>query len=168
MKPFRERLVFDPERGEYRDGAARYLMIRADMLMGILAELPEEQRPDVLAAFARATAKFGGKSAQSYRAAGASDPAVLLATIEQTAPQLGWGRWKLECDGDALSLLVTNSPFVAGHGPSKRPVCAPIAGMLSAVATLVLGAPAAATEEACAAVTGETQCRFRAAPAPAR
>lgn len=165
MASFRERLAFDPERGEYRDGATRYLMIRADTLMGILAELPDAQRPGVLAAFARATAKFGGRSAQSYRAAGASNPAALMATIEQTAPQLGWGKWQLARDGDGLALTVANSPFVAGHGPSTGPVCAPIAGMLSAVATRVLGAPAAATEEACAAVTGEAQCRFRAMPA---
>lgn len=164
MKSFRERLVFDAERGEYRDGTTRYMMIRADTLMGIVAELPEQQRSDVLTALARAVERFGGRSAQTYRDAGAGDPAALIATIARTAPELGWGRWQLAMEDGGLVLTVANSPFVAGHGPSRSPVCHAIVGMLAAVGRLVCGAAVQAAETSCAAVSGGEACRFRALP----
>jgi uncharacterized protein len=156
---FRDRLRFDAERGEYRDGDIRYMMIRPDALMGMIAELPEAMRPAALEAFARSIWRAGGRSARSYQAAGAADAAALLAVIEQTAPQLGWGRWRLESNGDGIALSVENSPFVAGAGPGPHPVCAPIRGMLTAVGEMVLGEAVAVTETACAA-TGASCCRF--------
>jgi predicted hydrocarbon binding protein len=156
---FRDRLAFDPDRGEYRDGNIRYLMIRPDALMGILKELPEAQRPDVLAAFARSITHHGGQSARTYRAAGAADAAALAATIERTAPELGWGKWTLAIGDGRMDLIVANSPFAAGYGPSATPVCHPILGMLRAVGPMVLGGPVAAAETRCAA-QGAPDCRF--------
>jgi predicted hydrocarbon binding protein len=165
--PFRERLVFDPGRGEYRDGAIRYMMIRPDALMGMIAELPEAMQGPVLEAFARAIHRFGGRSARAYQTAGATDASALLRTIEATAPQLGWGVWRLEATDAGIALTVENSPFAAGAGlSSARPVCAPIRGMLTAVGELTMGAAVTVTETDCAA-TGTPCCRFavsRAAP----
>jgi len=166
---FRDRLRFDAERGEYRDGDIRYMMIRPDALMGMIAELPEDMRPHALEAFARSIRRAGGRSARSYQASGAADAAALLRVIEQTAPQLGWGRWQLDSGPDGITLAVDNSPFVAGAGPSLHPVCAPIRGMLSAVGEMALGEAVAVAETACAA-TGAACCRFtvsRAAAPPA-
>ncbi len=50
MSGLRGRLVFDEGCGEYRDGAARYLMMRADVLMGLFAALPEAGRLPALQA----------------------------------------------------------------------------------------------------------------------
>ncbi len=166
MPSFRGRLAFDAERGEYRDGGIRYMMIRPDALMGMVAELPEAMRPHALEAFARSICRFGGHSARTYREAGADD---LLRTIEETAPQLGWGRWTLTRTEDGLALSVENSPFATGAGSTSNPVCAPIRGMLTAVGEMTLG-EVTVTETACAA-TGAACCCFtvcRAAPpAPA-
>jgi uncharacterized protein len=166
MTGFRDRLEFDPDRGEYRDGAIRYMMIRPDALMGLIAELPEAMRPHAMEGFMRAIRRIGGHSARTYQDAGTDD---LLRTIEETAPQLGWGRWTLTRTEDGLALTVENSPFVAGAGASPHPVCAPIRGMLTAVGEMTLG-DVTVTETACAA-TGSPRCRFtvsRAAPpAPA-
>ncbi len=166
MSGFRDRLVFDAARGEYRDGDIRYLMLRPDALMGLFAELPAAMRDAALAAFARSITRFGGRSARSYQAAGAADADALLATIAATAPQLGWGIWDLARDAAGLALTVRNSPFAAGAGPSPGPVCAPIVGMLRAVGGMVLDGEAAAHETECAAA-GAPCCRFtvrRAAP----
>jgi predicted hydrocarbon binding protein len=165
---FRDRLIYDAEHGEYRDGDIRYMMIRPDALMGMIAELPEDARPLALEAFARSIRNFGGRSARSYRATGAADVAALLGVIQQTAPQLGWGRWQLERTPDGLALTVENSPFAAGAGRSPYPVCAPIRGMLTAVGEMVLGEAVVVAETACAA-TGASCCRFsvsRAASLP--
>jgi predicted hydrocarbon binding protein len=156
---FRDRLTYDSERGEHRDGDIRYMMIRPDALMGMIAELPEEMRPLALEAFARSIRNFGGRSARSYQAAGAADTAALLGVIEETAPQLGWGHWQLERTATGIALTVENSPFAAGAGHSPYPVCAPIRGMLTAIGEMVLGEPVAVAETTCAA-TGAPCCRF--------
>ena len=166
MPAFRDRLTFDGARGEYRDGDIRYLMMRPDALMGLFAELPEAARGEALAALAHSVARFGGRSARSYRAAGAATPAALLDSIAATAPQLGWGVWELRLEDDALHLTVENSPFAAGFGASAQPVCAAVTGMLRAVGELVFGGEVSAAEDSCAA-TGAACCRFtarRAAP----
>lgn len=160
--PFRERLAWDPERGEIRDGEIRYLLIRPDALMGAVLHLPPEMRATALAAFAASVHRHGGGSARKYRGMGAADPDALLQVVAATAPQLGWGRWRFEEAGPGrLRLEVENSPFAAGHGAAEGPVCAPIAGMLRAVAELVLGGEAAVRETDCAAA-GAACCRFEA------
>jgi uncharacterized protein len=166
---FRDRLVYDAEHGEYRDGDIRYMMIRPDALMGMIAELPEDARPQALEAFARSIRSFGGRSARSYQAAGAADAAALLEVIQQTAPQLGWGRWRLERTADGLVLAVENSPFAAAMAHSPYPVCAPIRGMLTAIGEMVMDEAVVVDETECAA-TGASCCRFsvsRAARPPA-
>jgi predicted hydrocarbon binding protein len=169
MTKFRDRLVYDAEHGEYRDGDIRYMMIRPDALMGMIAELPADVRPLALEAFARSIRSFGGRSARSYQATGAADAAALLGVIQETAPQLGWGRWQLVRTAEGIALSVENSPFAAGAGRSPYPVCAPIRGMLTAVGEMVLDEPVDVVETACAA-TGAPCCQFavrRAAERPA-
>lgn len=156
---FRDRLVFDPDRGEYRDGTIRYMMIRPDALMGIIADLPEEMRPHAMEAFARSIRRAGGHSAHSYRASGAADATALLRTIAETAPQLGWGVWTFTQTMDGLALEVANSPFAAGAGHSTHPVCAPIRGMLTAVGEMTLDQAVTVSETDCAAC-GAARCRF--------
>jgi predicted hydrocarbon binding protein len=162
LHSFRERLTWDLETGEVRDGEVRYLLIRPDTLMGMFALLPPAARAEALEAFRRSTAEHGRKSAARYQTMGADDAERLIATIEATAPQIGWGRWRIAREADALTLEVANSPFVAGSGPSEAPVCAPISGMFAAVSNLIAGAELRAEETACAAA-GASHCRFRAA-----
>lgn len=163
MSDIRERLRWDSGSGEIRDGEVRYLLIRPDTLMGMFAALAPAARAEALAALARSTATHGAKSARRYQSLGAADAAALLATIERTAPLLGWGVWRIGRDADGgLELEVRNSPFAAGYGPgATAPVCAPIAGMLQAVAELIGGRPAQVEETACVAM-GAPVCCFRA------
>jgi predicted hydrocarbon binding protein len=150
-------------RGNAQKGSApRYLRLRADTLMGMFRYLPAPARARALAALARSTAEAGGDSARRYAEAGAKDAAALLAKIEKTAAELGWGAWKFgKRDASRLTLEVRDSPFAAGYGAADAAVCAPIAGMLQAVAGMVLGAPCEARETACRAC-GAARCRFEA------
>jgi len=157
---FRDRLVWDAGRGEIHDRDIPYLLIRPDSLMGIFRFLPEVDRPAAFEAFARSIAHHGRGSAESYRSPGAAEADALLITIAETAPQLGWGVWTLERNGEnALRLHVENSPFASGYGKSDAPVCAPICGMLEAVGGLIFGADMFAQETACTA-TGAPNCAF--------
>lgn len=161
---FLDRLTYDAENGAHLDSGIRYMMIRPDAFMGILHELPEEDRPRVLEAMARSITTQGAKSAQAYQKMGAADGAALLVVIASTAPELGWGIWSFsEPDADGFTLEVRNSPFVAGYGDAPWPVCAPICGMLVAVGKMVLGQAVSVSETKCAATGGET-CHFAIRP----
>ena len=148
----------DAARGELSEGPARYLLIRHDSLMGLFQRLPEPARSMALAALADSVAEHGARSAQTYHA---QNPQDLLASVAVKASQLGWGSWTFARQGESIVLTVQNSPFAHGFGKSEQPVCAPIAGMLQAVASLALGAEATAGETSCAA-TGSAACVFHA------
>ncbi len=157
---FADRLVRDPERGELRDGEARYLLVRQDSLMGLFRRLPLPARREALAAFAAAVSEAGGRSAARYSAAAQGQAAPLLNVFAETAAQLGWGVWTFtQPAAGELCLHVANSPFAAGFGPSDRPVCAAIAGMASTIASAIFDR-AATAEETCCAAAGATYCHF--------
>jgi predicted hydrocarbon binding protein len=133
----------------------RYLRLRADTLMGMFRHLPAAQRSQALQALARSAAEHGGDSARRYLASTGGDKAALLAMIVKTAAELGWGSWRFTGQSATrLALEVAESPFAAGYGKADTEVCAPIAGMLQAVASLALGAECEARE---------TECRARGA-----
>ena len=157
---FKDRLAYDPAKGEWLDQSRRYLMMRPDALMGIFRGLSEPARAQALDALEASIHAQGGDSARAYLAMGGSG-AALLTTIAETAPMLGWGRWTFTHSGRTLGLTVTNSPFAAGFGPSPTPVCHAIKGMVRAVSGLVIGAETVVEETQCTA-TGAHECRFEA------
>jgi predicted hydrocarbon binding protein len=159
---FRDRLACDAATGEIVDQTRRYMLIRPDALMGVFRRLPPQARRDALAALEASIFEQGSDSARAYRAMG-GEGATLARVVAETAPQLGWGIWRFEVAPDLIRLEVTNSPFASGFGPSDRPVCHAIAGMVRAVASLVFERPASAREIACVAM-GEPSCRFEARP----
>lgn len=158
---FRQRLTCDLATGELRDGDTRYVMLREDSLMGLFKRLPEPARGDAFKAFAASLTEHGARSAARYLARD-GDAGSLLAAIAGTAPQLGWGVWRFS-HGEAgeLHLEVKNSPFARGYGTSSDAVCAPVTGMLAAVASIVFDAPVQAEEDLCASAGGAI-CRFSA------
>ncbi|MCL4181928.1 MAG: 4-vinyl reductase [Burkholderiaceae bacterium] len=156
-------------RGAIMDGDRRYLMLRADVLMGIFREMPAELRGPAMEAFAASVGKHGGRSAKAYLEAGGNRPQELLETIARYSRELGWGCWRVIAhDGEAIEVTVENSPFAEGFGPAPDPVCHAIVGMLQAVGTLVFGQPASVVEACCAAQQGVDRCIFRVVPAAAR
>ena len=159
-----ERLTHDHERGELRDGEIHYIMMRPDALMGLFKHLPPVARAEAFAAMARSIFEHGGKTGQSFLGQGVRGHDRLLQFAAELSGELGWGVWRFtEHTDQKLVLEVTNSPFAAGFGQSGTPVCAPIVGMLRAVAGIVFGRQATASESACAA-QGNAACRFEARP----
>ena len=148
---FKSRLSYDAAAGTYYDGDMRYIYIKPEAVMGILHALPAEMHPQVLDAMAESVFVNGGKSAQSYRAQGATEAQALLDVIEETSGQLGCGDWTLDFTEERLEVRVIKSPFADGHGPSEYPVCAPIVGMLRAVSAIIFGTKTTVTETQCAA-----------------
>ncbi len=159
-RPFRARLVWDADSGEIRDGAVRYMLIRPDALMSVFTRLDPETRRTTLAAFGEAVHEFGARSAATYARASAEP---LIAIVARTAPDLGWGRWSVDAGENGTVITVENSPFARGVGTSQDAVCAPIAGMVSAVLGIMNGTPVPVRETDCAAMTPGSACRFESA-----
>lgn len=167
-----QRLLFDTGQGQVLDQTRRYLLLRADVLMGLFAELPEAARAEALRALGRSVTRHGGDSVRAYAAQPGVTPAVLLQTMADSAGSLGWGRWEfapLPAAGAApassgLALQVHNSPFAAAATFGEQPACHAIAGMLEAVGAALSGGPCEAREVRCAAQAGPAAhagpCRF--------
>ena len=143
-------------------GGIRYMMIRPGALMGLFRRLDPPQRAAAFEAITASILEHGGKSAASYAGHGRDAADALIARIESTAPQIGWGNWQISLREDGIDLTVDNSPFVAGYGLSDDPVCAPIRGMLAAVTRQIFGVDAVVDEIECAATGRTNACRFTA------
>ncbi len=162
-----DRLRFDVDGGQVLDGDRRYVLLRADVLMGIFEELSVDAAQDALTAFRDSVIRYGSASVRAYQNPADPEGEQLLATVAQGAASLGWGRWRIESDGSRCLLSVHNSPFAQAHR-SEGPACAPIAGMLSAVCSHIWKKPILAQEVKCCACAshasdeGEKVCTFEA------
>lgn len=165
LRPLHKRLAFDLSEGQVLDGPRRYLIMRADVLMGAFAKLEAEPRRLALQAIGASVTDHGSDSVRAYLAEVGAD--ALLETMVAASASLGWGVWSFRRLSDQLWLEVRNSPFAAGTPTSLEPVCTPIIGMLRAVAQALWSEPADVVEWACACqgqAGMEGVCRFQARP----
>jgi len=164
----RDRLVWDHERGAIVDGARRYLMLRADVLMGLFERLHGPARQAALVALADAVEAHGGESARAYFESVGHDKAKLLDLMADAACDLGWGRWCFsQPDASGFTLTVHDSPFAAAMTSSGAPACYAIVGMMRAVGRLIYDQPVDAVESTCAA-SGAGACIVHVVPVDAR
>jgi V4R domain len=165
----RERLRHDGVRGAWHDGPRRYLVLRPDSLMGALYSLDAATRDTVFDALAQSLQRHGADSLRAYAASVSGAPQALIDATVDAACDLGWGEWSVRAEAGAMEVLVRHSPFAAGWaaaagevGPDAPAVCAPIRGMLAALAQS-LGDPAPRVRELSCAAQGHALCRFHVA-----
>lgn len=162
MGQLRQRLTWDEPNGAILDADRRYVMLRADVLMGLFAGLPPAQRAQALESLQASVRTHGGASARAYQASGAGHVASFLHVMADSAADLGWGAWRFEPnDTAAPTLTVLNSPFAMASVGSDQPVCHAITGMLEAVSALVTGESRTFRETRCASM-GAPCCEFQA------
>ncbi len=163
-----ERMEFDADNGELREGDLRYVMIRPDILMGMFPLMEAKVRPEALSALTWSAARHAVALARHYQALADENGQDMLELFESIAGELGWGVWQLRKAGESsYTLQVDNSPFARGHGPAEQPMCAPITGVLAALTGVASGVEMTAREIACTSM-GAPRCRFRAVPAKGR
>lgn len=149
--------------GALHSGDIRYVLVRADGLMGCFKTDAACTTLPMYTQIESSFCEFGGKSTQQYADNLGEDHQALLKKIEQTAPQLGWGKWTLSLfmSEKKLTLSVDNSPFSAGYGHVNFAVCAPISGMLKGLAQKIFMRPVTCNEHRCSAMGGKV-CEFEA------
>jgi len=153
--------VWDEQDGSISDNGIRYVLIRPDVLMGIAHELPSPDAARSLTALQASAFRRSRASFEQYRKEGRFNDSDLLAASLPMATYLGWGVWTFaRTDSQSRVIEVRNSPFAAGYGASKTPVCAPIAGVLGAMALVASGTTVHVEELECSA-QGFEVCRFR-------
>lgn len=97
-----KRLVFDLAAGQVLDGPRRYLVMRADVLMGAFDGLDGQARALALQSLGRSVSAFGADSVHAYLAQ--VGPDALLQAMVQGSAALGWGVWRFRHEGDRLWL----------------------------------------------------------------
>ena len=154
-------IVRDTETGEIADGHIRYLMIRADVLMGLAHEWPRGDTQQFVRALERSAYRHSRDSFETYQASNRFSDGDFLSAVAQVAAQLGWGSWRVtELPGGGRRIAVRNSPFASGSGPSSHPVCGAICGVLEAMGSVSYGRQVRVTEESCAAQAHGAECIF--------
>tara|TARA_R110001599_G_C12270264_1_gene661360 strand:+ start:3602 stop:4123 length:522 start_codon:yes stop_codon:yes gene_type:complete len=157
----------DKADGALQAGDVRYVLVRADGLMGCFKSDLSTTSLEMYQQIENSFFQFGGKSTQQYVETVGEDPAALLSKIEEMAPQLGWGNWvlSLQPNEGKLTLTVENSPFSAGYGQARFAVCAPVSGMLKGVAEKIFKQSVTCREHRCSAMGGDV-CEFEAVIEP--
>jgi hypothetical protein len=160
-------IVQDADSGAITDGRIRYLMLRADVLMGLAKEWPAGDSQAFVRALERAAFTHSRDSFTSYRASGRFQGADFLRETVEVAAVLGWGKWRVhEVGANGRRITVKHSPFALGFGTASHPVCGAICGVLRAIVSVGYGQEAAVTEELCAAQSAGTECVFHLHLAP--
>lgn len=154
-------LVHDRNSGVIADEGIRYLLIRADVLMGVAHQLPGVDPAVFLSALGASVFRHVQKSFSVYAGDGRFDGSNFLARTCEIAATLGWGSWMASQHPDGSCVIeVGDSPFAAGYGSSPQPVCTPIVGVLRALSVLIYGSELPVVETSCAA-QGTGTCEFR-------
>lgn len=166
-RPLHQRLQFDTAHGQVLEMDRRYVLLRADVLMGIFEMLQPQHRAEALDAFARSVLAYGSRSVQAYDQLGEGGATGLFNAVAEGAASLGWGAWTFKLDGHTCALQVLNSPFAHAAKRLGAPACAPILGMLRAVCTHVWARPCVAYELLCSGCSGSAHglegiCHFEA------
>ena len=165
MTEFKDRLSWDTAQGQILDADRRYLMMRADVLMGLFRRLDDPTRTQALDALGQAVMEQGGLSAKAYWDAIHHDPQALLNSVADISAQLGWGSWDIQPGGTGgLQVQVKNSPFAWGFGEHDQPLCRPIVGMLTAVGKLIYDQHVQVQEIHCCAQGRPAHCLFTVMP----
>jgi predicted hydrocarbon binding protein len=151
--------------GRLTEDGIRYVMMRPDVLMGIVHDLAPENAGLFFKALENSAFRHAQASFSQYRARTPTSAEDVLSSWFSIAAKLGWGQWSsAQTANDCGEIVVHDSPFAAGHGPADCPVCGAITGVVKAMILVACGEAVDVREVACAA-QGFPACRFEFTPA---
>lgn len=157
-------LRFDGEQGAITYRGVRYMLIRPETVMGVFRAMEEEFPGGAGEFFFKGGFTGGRLSAQRFRDEFGLVGVQVVEFMMEMGTKIGWGRFQLEkYDGEGMliEVRVVGSPYAEAHGPSERPVCHLIRGVVAGVTQGIFGVPVTCREVACFA-TGAEACLFRA------
>ncbi len=157
-------LKFDAEKGGFFYKGVRYLLIRPETLATFQKAVERETGERASNLLYESGFTGGNLSAKRYRELfGFTDEETVRFMMEM-GTQLGWGRFELKVldrDRRVLVVHVYHSPFAESYGPSVKPVCHIIRGVVGGVSSLIFDKKIEPKEVSCLA-KGENFCKFEA------
>ncbi len=155
-------LISNPEKGGLFYQEVRYLLVRPETLAAFQKAAEKEIGAKASNILYQSGFHGGALSSKKYREVfGLSDEEIIRFMMEM-GPQIGWGRFELErfdAGKKILNVRVYHSPFAECYGPSAKPVCHMIRGVLGGMASSVFGKEIESKEISCLA-KGDEYCRF--------
>ena len=157
-----EGMEYEEESGALTYKGVRYLLIRPETVMEMYKALAEEFPEEAAESFYKGGFAGGSFSAKRYQELFGLSGKEAIDFMLKMGGQLGWGRFELisfQPEEGELKVAVHNSAYAQAHGPSDRPVCHFIRGVLAGLAEGVFARPVVAEETTCLAV-GIGPCIF--------
>lgn len=162
-----KRMNWDEGKGQILDQDRRYVLLRADVLMGLFDQLEgTTERRKALEAFQQSVTLYGSNSVEAYWGEIDHDADRLLNSMMTISAQLGWGVWSLlNRSNNSIKLEVFNSPFAMSTSIKGQTVCYPIKGIMLAMGKLIFNGEVKVVEDKCAVQKqGDTSCFFTIMP----
>ncbi len=149
---------FDREKGRVSIRGVPYLLIQPTTLLGFqkAAEASGAPAGDWLEAGGRAG---GRRSSKRLRELSTKQGREFAQDYLAMGREIGWGVFDVTRFADgSFEVFVEGSPFAEGYGPSQRPVCHFIRGVIAGLGDTLFGD--SECEEVECAAAGSTRCRF--------
>jgi hypothetical protein len=156
-------LFFTPEKGGLFYKEVRYLLIRPEVLATFQKEIEKELGDRADRILFESGFQGGSLSSKRYREVFHFSEVEIVHFMIEMGPQIGWGRFELkgvDLMKRKFSVRVYHSPFAEAYGPSPKPVCHFIRGVLTGMASVVFGNEAEVKEWPCMAM-GNEYCGFQ-------
>ena len=162
MNQLLDSLIYTPEEGKLSLQAARYLLLRPEILvdiqMALETHIPQESA-DVLA---KAAQNDGVTIAGRLREVFSYSEEQVLSSFAFMLGESGWGVTTVEMlnlESAELVLKVEGSPFAEIYGPSVKPVCHILSGLFQGAGVAIFDRDVDGQEIQCYA-RGDDVCRF--------
>jgi predicted hydrocarbon binding protein len=157
-----DNLTYDEREGALRYKGVRYLLIRPETLGELLKAVEPVAGDQAGEALYRGGFEGGRLSTETYREIHGFSDREIIDFMMRMGREIGWGRLSLESYRPGEGLLevrVAGSAFAEAYGPSSRPVCHLIRGVVAGMGSALLGRACRGLEPSCEAA-GDPCCRF--------
>ncbi len=147
-------IEFHQEAGSLLFKDVRYVLIRPETLGALQKGIERELGPKGADLIYESGFAGGRLSTERYRELFHLSSEQVLHYMLEMGGQIGWGKFVLERfepDAKRASVIVYHSPFAAAYGPSSKPVCHFIRGILGGIFTGIFGEEQTIEETHCAA-----------------
>lgn len=162
MNQLLDSLTYEPERGALSLQSARYVMLSPTLFVELQKSIESHLPQEVGEIMSQTAAGEGAFLATRYRDVFGYSPEQVTSAVSYMLSESGWGAMSVEManlEGQELVFKVMDSPFAEVYGPSTKPVCFTLLGVLQGVAMTLFDAETDGMEVQCAA-KGDTCCRF--------
>lgn len=160
--PILESLEFHEKEGALTFRGVRYMVMRPETLMKMFKAMEKVDGEGCRNAFFEGGREGGRLSSEKFQTSMNLSARETAEHMAKMGGEIGWGRFlirQLNLEALLLEVEVFSSPFGVAYGPSSRPVCHMISGVLAGLGEVIFKQEVKAQETECTSC-GAPSCRF--------